>query len=151
ERESMQRYDSPILGDHYVSMAHGPVLSRTYDLLNGAARGKCAQQWEEWISGRDQHKIMAQDAINEEMLDRFSIADLEVLNAVWDEFGGFAPWELVDYTHKNCPEWKDPGDSSAPIADEAIFLALGRNKSLARELAEDMHDDRELDRMFSPL
>ncbi|MDA8032469.1 MAG: SocA family protein, partial [Alphaproteobacteria bacterium] len=151
ERESMRRYDLPILGDHYVSMAHGPVLSRTYDLLNGAARGQCASQWKEWISGRDQHEIRAQSGIREEMLDRTSIADMEVLNAVWDAFGGFAPWDLVEYTHKNCPEWKDPGDSSAPIAEEEIFRALGKSESVSREIADEIRGQRELDRIFASL
>ena len=40
ERLSLQRYGEPLTGDRLVSMGHGPVLSRTYDHINGAFFGK---------------------------------------------------------------------------------------------------------------
>jgi len=45
ERESMRRFESPLIYDHFVSMDHGPVLSRTLDLLNGSSNdADCAEQ-----------------------------------------------------------------------------------------------------------
>jgi uncharacterized phage-associated protein len=33
ERESLKRFNRPIVGDRYVSMDHGPVVSGVYDLI----------------------------------------------------------------------------------------------------------------------
>lgn len=33
-------------------------------------------------------------------LDHLSDADIEVLAAVWDEFGHINKWQIRDYTHK---------------------------------------------------
>jgi len=38
DRESMRRNGRPISGDRYVSMDHGPVLSQTLNLINGARK-----------------------------------------------------------------------------------------------------------------
>ncbi|MGR3984842.1 MAG: Panacea domain-containing protein [Gammaproteobacteria bacterium] len=151
ERESMRRFESPLIYDHFVSMDHGPVLSRTLDLLNGSSNdADCAEQWDEWV-GRDQYDVKLQRKISEEMLDRMSRADLEVMNAVWDEFGKKTEWELVAYTHAHCAEWKDPGHSSIPIRYEEVFHALGKSKSISREIANEIRGQRELDRVFASL
>lgn len=33
-------------------------------------------------------------------------------------------WELRDYKHKHCPEWKDPEGSMIPMQPEELFDAL---------------------------
>jgi uncharacterized phage-associated protein len=38
ERRSFEKYGEPMIGDNPVSMPHGPVLSTTYDHMNGALR-----------------------------------------------------------------------------------------------------------------
>ena len=35
ERESLRLFGEPISGDKLVSMPHGPVLSKTLDMMNG--------------------------------------------------------------------------------------------------------------------
>ncbi len=152
ERESMRRFDLPIIYDRFVSMNNGPVLSATLDLLNGSSSdADCAEQWARWIGGRDQHDIKVQRGIREDMFDHLSRADLEVLNAVWEQFGMHDKWELVSHTHKNCPEWKHPGGSSLPIRYEDVLLALGKSESVSREIAGEIRGQRELDRIFASL
>lgn len=46
DRESVDRYGEPISFDKMVRMVHGPVLSRTLNLINGFVRGKDAAQWD---------------------------------------------------------------------------------------------------------
>jgi uncharacterized phage-associated protein len=41
EREAMRRWDSPVIGDQYVSMANGPVLSRVYKRIKKIESLKC--------------------------------------------------------------------------------------------------------------
>jgi len=95
--------------------------------------------------------VKLQRKISEEMLDRMSRADLEVMNAVWDEFGKKTEWELVKYAHAHCAEWTDPEGSSIPIRYEDVFRALGKSESISREIADEIRGQRELDRMFASL
>ncbi|XZO01656.1 MAG: Panacea domain-containing protein [Microcoleus sp.] len=37
DRFALQRMEQPIIGDRYVSMDYGPVLSGVYDLIQGKA------------------------------------------------------------------------------------------------------------------
>ncbi|MDD9800064.1 MAG: DUF4065 domain-containing protein [Gammaproteobacteria bacterium] len=48
-------------------------------------------------------------------LKEMSECDMEVMDAVWNEFGHLDQWEIRDYTHTHCAEWEDPGGSSLPI------------------------------------
>lgn len=150
DRESMRLYDAPITYDNFVSMNNGPVLSRTYDLINGTSlNAEGAAQWEAWINGRDQYDIRVTRAIKEDELDQLSDADIAVMNSVWQRFGQYDQWWLSKFTHRFCKEWQHPDNSSIPIADVDVFLALGKSESIARDLAEDIQNEKELDKLFA--
>ena len=150
DRKSMDRYDAPITYDNFISMDNGPILSRAYDLANGACRdAEGAAQWAAWIGGRDQYNIRLKRAIEEDELNQFSDADIEVMNSIWDQFGKYDQWQLSKFTHRFCKEWKHPDNSSIPISDVDVFLALGRSQSIARDLAEDIQNEKALDRLFA--
>ena len=51
DRESMKRHGHPISGDRYVSMDHGPVLSNTLNLINGAVKFQ-EHGWDYWIADK---------------------------------------------------------------------------------------------------
>jgi uncharacterized phage-associated protein len=127
EREYISRYDFPMLFDRLVSMRNGPVMSETLNFVNGESE---AVEWSEFVSDRENHGV---GIVNGDLqvgdLDEFSDADVEVLNLIWDQFGHMSRWELVDYTHKNCPEWEDPGDSSSLIPYERLLRYLGRDNA----------------------
>lgn len=140
ERLSLQRYGEPLTGDRLVSMTHGPVLSMTYDHINGALPSR-EGGWESWVADRAGHMLALRDASKirspEQDLLRLSDSDLEVLGAVWDEFGHWDRWRLVDYTHSDaCPEWEDPEGSSRPIPYERLFSKLGYSAEQTAALVE---------------
>lgn len=137
ERESLRRFDAPITYDRFVSMDHGPVLSATYNLLNGDARGECAEKWDRWVGKRVQHDIYAQTGVTEPMLDRLCKAEVELMHEIWRDFGSLDQWQLSDYTHK-FPEWRDPQSSSLPISIEEILRAVGKSKEIAAQLAAEI-------------
>ena len=58
-------------------------------------------------------------------------------------------WEIVDYTHDNCPEWEDPNGSSSPIPLEQLFAAIGRSEDEATTLAASIREHRYVDEMFA--
>jgi len=151
DRESMSRHGVPISFDNLVSMDHGPVLSRTLNLINGFVGGSGAAQWEEWMSDRENHDVSVKKNFTRKDLTELSEADLAVIDTVWAQFGRMDQWALRDYTHKNCAEWIDPKGSSLGIEEVTVFTAVGRSAPEATKLAQDIKTQRELDRVFSRL
>ena len=149
DRESVDRYGEPISFDRMVSMDHGPVLSRTYNLIEGMERGKDADQWSAWISSRANHIVGLKKKVTRDRLDHLSDADIEVLATVWDQFGHMSRWQIRDYTHEHLGEWQDPEGSSLPIDDVSLFLALGRNEQEAQEAARLIDEQRGLNHAIS--
>lgn len=148
ERLSLKRYGEPITGDKFVSMPHGPVLSRTYDHMNDALPS-VEGGWDTWIADRAGHVVELRDEsmirTPEQDLLRLSETDIEVLGEVWGEFGHWDRWELVRYTHSGaCPEWEDPDGSSTPIPYEYLFQKLGYSEEEAAALTSRLAVQRQL-------
>lgn len=142
DRESFDRYDQPITGDHMVSMPHGPVLSETLDLINGASSDH-AGGWNDWVSDRANYEVSlanASPSVDRSTLGALSDADLEIVDAIWERFGGMSKWELRDWTHEHCSEWSDPHGSATPIPYADVLVALGRDLGEAKAIAEDIED-----------
>jgi uncharacterized phage-associated protein len=139
ERLSLQRYGEPLTGDRLVSMPHGPVLSHTYNLIQGAYEPR-AGGWDSWVSDRSNHEVALADSSSirsEDDLPALSESDLEVLTETWDKFGNWEKYRLRDYTHSGaCPEWRDPNGSSNPISYAELLRATGYTSEQASELAE---------------
>ena len=128
-REFMQLYDEPLFIDAPVSMRLGPVNIRTYEHINSGGSG-----WDEAISDRENHNVsLSNPSLVEEDLDELSEADLEVLHSTWKRLGHMNQWDLVKYTHDNCPEWEDPGHSQADIPYARIFKFLSKPNPHALE------------------
>lgn len=129
ERESLRVFGEPISGDKPVSMPQGPVLSRTYDLMNGWG-SQVENGWNSWVEDRSGYDLALRDPSMirspEQDLLELSDGDLSVLAAVWDKFGHMGKYDLVEYTHSAaCPEWEDPHGSSRPIPPVRLLRAIG--------------------------
>ena len=138
DRESMSRFESPILFDHMVSMAHGPVNSGMLDLVNGMVPDSA--DWSGFVGARRDNDVCAAGVFEDGAFDELSRRDLLVLAAVWQQFGGMDRYALRDWTHDHCPEWEDPHGSSNPIPYARIFKFL--NKPDADRLADEVESDR---------
>lgn len=148
ERLSLQRYGEPITGDRLVAMPHGPVLSRTYDYVNGALPSS-EGGWDTWVTERNGYDVSLRDRSMirsaEEDLLRLSETDLEVLQETWNNFGHWDRWRLVNYTHSEaCPEWHDPDGSSVPIEYKDLFLKFGYTAEQADALVTRLADQKQL-------
>lgn len=148
DREAMNRYGEPITYDAMVSMPHGPVLSRTYEHVNGLSRSS-NDGWDSWISDRAGHNVALAREFERNDLDELSDADLEVIQSVWNAFGGMDKWSIRDYTHDHCSEWRDPCDSSNPIEYKDVFLALGKSEAVAQELHNNIIAQKQVNRIFA--
>lgn len=150
DRESVRKSGLPITNDTWVSMPHGPVLSRTLDLINGYVR-PTPNGWEHWISDKANHEVALNRAFKPEDLGQLSRADEEVLQSVWNEFGQMDQWEIRDWTHDYCPEWKDPNGSSTPITFQDMAHAVGYNAQTAKALSNEFEEYKAIDRLFASL
>ena len=145
ERRSFQKFGEPMFGDRLVTMPHGPVLSCTYNHMNGELPS-IGGGWEFWIADRAEHDLALRDpgALRspEHDLLELSDADLDVLGEIWSRFGQMTGSQLREYTHDHCPEWKDPEGSMIPMQPEDLFEALKftpeqREAAMAKLRAED--------------
>ena len=92
-------------------MPHGPVNTTTYEFLKGEVHPDQAAGWREFLLDRSDHRIgLENENIDPDDLDELSDADIAVLDAVWDQFGGVNQWQLRDWTRDphNVPEWGRP-------------------------------------------
>lgn len=141
ERTSYKRYGEPIIGDKLVSMPHGPVLSITYQHVNGEL-SSIEGGWETWVGDRSRYDVELQDPSSLRSTDdllELSDADAEILDEIWTQFGHLTKWQIRDFTHIHCPEWRDPNGSMIPMDYEDLFRALEFNDEQVRELAERLY------------
>lgn len=87
---------------------------------------------------------------NRDALTELSDADLYVLESVWARFGYMTKWEIRNYTHDNCEEWRDPQGGTLPIFYKDVFVALGKADQ-ADELTEDLRIFYREERIFERL
>lgn len=153
ERESLRLFGEPITGDKLVSMPHGPVLSMTYEHMNGNLPG-IEGGWATWVDDRAGHDLALRDQsmirTPEDDLLELSDDDLTVLGDIWSRFGHMSKFALVDYTHgEGCPEWDDPHGSSAPIPLERLFSALGFSNDGIDSAVRHLSEQAQLNAAFS--
>jgi hypothetical protein len=142
DRLSMARRDAPITGDNLVSMPFGPVNSYTYSYMTGAAPVRQGV-WAEYISPRRKHDLWLAQELTADDLDELSRADLRILDETWDTFKDVGDqFDLAEWTHKYCPEWKEPNGSSIPIDYATVYKRLGKEDPV--DLAEQVQADRQL-------
>ena len=143
DREAIDRFNRPISDDSMVSMEHGPVLSRTLDLMKQKIP---SDGWSYWVTppAHTYDVSLNRGVTDWDDLDELSRADLEVLEAVWLKFGHMNRYELRDYTHDCLPEWENPGRSSQPIEPALLLRALGRASDVANEQARELQERKKL-------
>ena len=151
DRESMRRHGHSISNDDMFSLPHGPILSKAYRLANQEAAAAEQQIWREWFADRIQgdRALTLCTSVSREKLNYFSELDIEILQAVWNQFGKMNQWQLRDYTHTHCKEWCDPHGSRKPIEEIEVLRAIGIDEAEALLIAERIKDDKALCREYA--
>lgn len=132
DRDALRRWGRPLSHDYYVSMPHGPVLSRTYNLMNGEIP---SEYWAKHISKRTQNEISL--VVENPPEDRLSEADKSLIREIYRQHGNKTGWELREFSH-TLPEWQDPAGSSIPIDYCDILRAVGRNEDDIEAIEEEL-------------
>ncbi len=143
ERESFRRYGRPIIGDEYVSMRHGPVLSITYNLIKEEKAGQ-----DFWLKHIRQlprsHEV---ELVKDPGRGALSEAEVEILEEIFKRYGRTNQWAVRDLTHK-FPEWKNPGNSCLKIRPEDILRALKKTEDEIRQVSQEAAERAHFDKLF---
>lgn len=151
DRLSLEKYSEPISFDNIVAMPHGMVLSQTYNLSSGSSPSS-AGGWDSWISDRENHNIsLNKDIKSIEEFDELSIADIELVDEVYNQYGSYSGFDLADMHHNNniCPEWVNPNGSSIGLSYEDIFIAMGKSKDEIKHALKRIEESKSLLQLFN--
>ncbi len=147
DRLSLDRRGIPVCGGDYHSMRNGPVTSEVLDLINeGRLYQESDNRWEECISDRENHELVLQRMPEREQI---SNAEAKLLAEVWAEHGDKTQWELVEWCHHHCKEWKPISSGRASISVEQIGEALGKTSSEITWLSREAHELNRLNEIFA--
>ncbi len=132
DRRALLQWGYPITTDNYASMDHGPVTSRIYNLLVDEVPKPF---WSRYISAPSDYQV---SLVSEAPADRLSRAEEGLIKEVFDEFGHWNRWDLVDYVHQ-LPEWKNPHGSSIPIHIREILETDGMTAEEIGAILRELH------------
>ena len=141
DREALIKSGTPITGDTLFSMKNGPILSHVLNWINSGQDPKEFSPWFEFVSEPDADKQVSLKVPFSEG-DELSQFHQNILEQVHKNFGNMDRWALVDLLHKILPEWRDPDESSLPIAPEDILRAEKKSEEYIERLAKEAHEDQ---------
>lgn len=117
DREALGKWGFSITNDRHFSMPHGPVVSKTYNLMIDEDEKPF---WSRYISApMGDYEL---ELIKDCPTDKLSRAEERLLSEVFERYGHMTRWQLRDLTHR-LPEWQDPHGSSLPISVREILEA----------------------------
>jgi uncharacterized phage-associated protein len=135
DRKKLLERGTPITGDYFVSLEHGPALSLIYEVIRDGPSEELGREWAAYVSSPRDFYI---EALKDET-DELSRYELRILDEIDEQFGSMSFTQLRNYTHHHLGEWENPGHSSKPIPPERIFHVERRPQEeidLATEKAE---------------
>lgn len=142
ERTSLDRFGRPIVGDRYVSMKWGPVVSKIYDLIKGEDEFPA---WSVLIEKSSPTTVALRAKPD---LGSLSDADIEILTEVAELYRKIDQFKLSDMTHEEFAEWRNPGNSSREIPVERILEVLGKSPEEIERVKRSAEEKRHFDKLF---
>jgi uncharacterized phage-associated protein len=145
DRFSLKMMDDTITGDSYVSMDHGPVLSKLYDLISHGPIYDKDNPWFKYISSPQNYCVsLNADPGNDELCED----EEKIIEGVYKTFGQINVWELSKLTHL-IPEWKNPYGSAISIRIEDILRELGKTEDDIKAVQEDIVKENYFDMLLA--
>lgn len=133
DREALKRFNHPISGDKYCSMPRGPILSRVLDFINYPGTKGNGDYWHRYISSPQGYNV---DLIKDPGVEELSQREIDLVGEINKQFELFDWKKMIDYCHRNIPEWSDPGKTSSTIFVEDILKNLNKSESDIESIGE---------------
>jgi uncharacterized phage-associated protein len=125
DRRFLELYDQPILNDDLYCLDHGPVDSTTLNYIKGEGSPDGLNIWQKYLTSVGEDYIFKTTS-GDLYLGELNDAEEAVLKEVVAQFRNMKPFELVQWIHDNCPEWKNPRGGSILLPYREVFKALGK-------------------------
>lgn len=143
DRESIHARGIPIVGGHYFSMNKGPTIGEIMNFVGS----RNAPGWKTTISPRFGNEIRLQGKPTYEAL---SESEVSILDATVQSHSMRTTDELVEWCHKNCPEYEEvPVRSRKTITVESILKAAGKSPKKIQALIQEAQSLAKLDEMLA--
>lgn len=143
DRESLKERGMPIIGGHYFSMRKGPVISEVMNFVNQ----RNAPNWKRSISARHGNEVRLENHADTEELSQ---SEIDILDATVANHRHRTTDELVDWCHKNCPEYEDVGaQQRKPITVESILKAVGKSHKKVASIVREAESLERLEAILS--
>jgi uncharacterized phage-associated protein len=98
-------------------MPHGPVLSKTYDIMKGDSDHT---YWDDFILQKNEKEIVL---LKNPGIGKLNLEETDILESVYLQYGNYSASELRTLTH-NFPEYVET-KSSKPIQYQQIMQGIG--------------------------
>ena len=151
DRRALESTDYPITGDGFVSMKYGPVLTQVYDYVKSHGGFESSDYWADYIATvpapHNPQKRVYVTLIDDPGDDELSIAEEEIMEAVYKEFGHLNPFDVAEWTH-SLPEWINPqsqGKKVVPIDVVDLLHYLHKSDEEIQRIREISERERYLD------
>jgi hypothetical protein len=145
ERNILEKYGYSFTSDRYVAMDQGMVLSNTLNLINGEIPSDNSKNWDEYIS-----EPQGKDVVLKKPIDSIALSEVEIdeLNKVYEQFGYWNRWKIVEYIHDHLKEWKDPKGSMIPVSREELLNVISSNTENNKKVLEEIEEQEEIRKLF---
>lgn len=145
DRECLAESLRPVTGDRPVSMDHGPVLTRTYNLIKSLDID--SPLWDRFIQLHGPQDLRL---IENPGVEKLSQYEIDKLQSISERHRSMNDYDIALETHQFA-EWQrnqpDRPHSSKPIPLGDLFIALGLTE-LASELERSSLEEAELDELL---
>lgn len=143
ERRFIDETNYPMLFDEFYALKNGPICSSTLNGINGVIHEAI---WSEFVA-RNGNLIVALRKLPRGDYNEISDAEIDTLNSIWKDFGSKTASQLVNYTHKHCPEYIEVNEGRLPISYKDVYQALG--KTDAEELDDNIESCRRAEALLA--
>jgi len=124
-------------------MRKGPTISEVMNFVNR----RDAVKWKGLISAR---KGNALNLLTKTDYGSLSDPEIEILDAVVAEHFSRSTEDLVQWCHRNCPEYKDvPSGGRKPIEVEDIMAAGKKSKEQIKKIVARAEELQEFDELLA--
>lgn len=145
DRRALNQWERPITSDRFISMKHGPVLSKIYDLVRD--RLLTEGIWPQAIERSSQYNIRTK--IEEFPILELCEAEIELIQSVYGDFRHMDQWALRDYMHDNFEEYvEQPDSSSEDITLEEVLKALAYDIPNSNRIINEIRDETYINALF---
>lgn len=147
DRTALIRWSRPVTGAKYYSMKKGPVLSEVRDLITEQPATEQEGFWVQHITRHSEWEVMLlQDAGRDEL----SEAEESLIDEIYQEFGGYETFRLVDHLHQILPEWKAVTRGRAPLRYSDILRTTGISPEEIAAIRQEIEEVDHVHQLFSP-